>query len=72
MLNYDTNQKFIFNEALNLAVNGEEFSHLCKILNPEFALRLRIYVQQLPEEIRMKTIYGRAVSKGSPAPKGKK
>jgi hypothetical protein len=62
----DQLQTHSYVEATKLAAAGEEFSHLIKLMNPEYALRLRIYVQQLPENIRMKTIYGRAVSRDLP------
>ena len=47
-------------DAKKLAHNGEEFSHLVSILSPEYALRLKIFVQSLPETTAMKTIYGKA------------
>jgi hypothetical protein len=49
-------------EACKLAAAGEEFSHLIRLLDPEYALRLRIYVQGLPLDIARKTIYGRSVT----------
>ena len=63
---YDQSQSFYYTEATKLAASGEEFSHLVTLLNPDRAIRLRVFVQQLPEEIRNKTIYGRAVGKNLP------
>ena len=65
MSQYEQNQKFFYLEACKLASQGEEFAHLNKMLTPEYALRLRIFVQQLPAEIASKTIYGRAHCKPS-------
>lgn len=62
MHQHDQNQRFVFIEATKLAANGDEFSHLVKLLDPEYALRLRIYVQQMPLDIARKTIYGRSVT----------
>ena len=62
----DQLQTHTYVEATKLAAAGEEFSHLIKLMNPEYALRLKIYVQQLPENVRLKTIYGRAVSRELP------
>jgi hypothetical protein len=59
----DSLQAHTYAEAIKLAAAGEEFSHLIKIMTPEYALRLKIFVQQLPDNIREKTIYGMAVSK---------
>jgi len=59
---FDEQQIHTLIEAKKLAQAGEEFSHLCKILDPEMCARLRIYVQSLPNEIARKTIYGRAVT----------
>jgi hypothetical protein len=50
-------------EATKLAAAGEEFSHLVSLLGPDRAMRLRVFVQELPESVRMKTIYGRSVTK---------
>lgn len=60
---YDQLQSHTFREATSLAARGEEFSHLVKLLDPNNALRLKIYVQGLPDYIREKTIYGKSVSK---------
>ena len=63
MNQHDQLQTHTFMEATRLAVAGEEFSHLITLLNPEYALRLKIFVQRLPESVQMKTIYGRAHGK---------
>ena len=68
---YDDLQKHTYNEAVKLASAGEEFSHLVKIMSPESALRLKIFVQLLPEEIQAKTIYGRAHAKVQAKPSKK-
>jgi hypothetical protein len=68
---HDQLQTHSYVEATKLAAAGEEFSHLIKLMNPDYAMRLRIFVQQLPESVRLKTIYGRAVSKDIPATKRK-
>jgi hypothetical protein len=68
---HDQLQTHTYVEATKLAAAGEEFSHLIKLMNPEYAMRLRIFVQQLPESVRLKTIYGRAVSRDIPATKRK-
>jgi hypothetical protein len=56
-------------EAQKLAVSGEEFAHLISLMIPEYSMRLRVFVQHLPEPVRMKTIYGRAVSREIPVKK---
>lgn len=48
-----------FQEAIKLAANGEEFSHLVKLLSPEYALRLKVFVQSLPKSVAERTIYGK-------------
>jgi hypothetical protein len=72
MHQYEQNQTFIFTEACKLASAGEEFSHLLKIMTPDFALRLKIYVQGLPLEIARKTIYGAVATAGMQEKKKKK
>ena len=62
---YDQLQNHTYTEATKLAASGEEFSHLISLLNPNYALRVKIFVRNLPDEIRDKTIYGRAVSKST-------
>ena len=71
---YDSLQAHAFHEACKLATSGEEFSHLISLMNPDYTMRLRIYVQGLPEQIQRKTIYGRAnmVTASKPAKRGKK
>jgi hypothetical protein len=68
---HDQLQTHSYIEATKLAAAGEEFSHLIKLMNPEYAMRLRVFVQELPENIRLKTIYGRAVSRNIPTTKRK-
>jgi hypothetical protein len=63
---YDELQIHAYREATKLASYGEEFSHLVQILNPEYALRLKIFVQNLPCEVSSKTIYGRSVTSNVP------
>ena len=70
-MSYDELQSHTFQEATKLAASGEEFSHLVKLLNPEFALRLKIYVQSLPESVAERTIYGASVMKQLAKPKSK-
>lgn len=67
----DALQVHTYQEACKLAASGQEFSHLIALLDPSYTMRLRIYVQGLPEEIRVKTIYGRA-NGPTAKPKGKK
>jgi hypothetical protein len=57
---HDTLQAHTFIRATKLAAAGEEFSHLISLLDPEYTIRLRIFVQSLPEATQSKTIYGRA------------
>ena len=69
---YDQLQSHTYTEATKLAALGEEFSHLITLLNPEYALRLRIFVRDLPDAIREKTIYGRSVAKTQAKPSKKR
>jgi len=55
---YEQNQSFIYTEACKLASSGEEFSHLVKLLSPEYFKRMQIFVQELPYELASKTIFG--------------
>lgn len=48
-----------FQEATKLATHGEEFSHLVKLMEPDHSLRLKAFVQSLPQSIAEKTIYGK-------------
>jgi len=48
-----------YKDATKLAAAGEEFSHLVSLMEPEYALRLKIFVQDLPESVATKTIYGK-------------
>jgi hypothetical protein len=41
-------------------------------MSPESTLRLKIFVRQLPEEIQVKTIYGRAHAKVQAKPSKKR
>jgi len=68
---YDQLQSHTYIEATKLAAAGEEFSHLIKLMTPDYAMRLKIFVQNLPESIQAKTIYGRAVSRDIPTSKRK-
>jgi hypothetical protein len=70
-MSYDELQLHTFKEATKLASSGEEFAHLIRLLNPEYSLRLKIYVQSLPEDIASTTIYGAAVTKQLVKPKSK-
>lgn len=63
MNKYDQLELHTFLEAKKLAAAGEEFSHLIQQLGPDKAMRLRVFVQCLPDAIREKTIYGRAAAK---------
>jgi len=63
MHQYNELEFHTFMEAKKLAAAGEEFSHLVGQLGPDKAMRLRVFVQELPDAIREKTIYGRAVAK---------
>jgi len=63
---YNELQIHTYREATKLATYGREFSHLIQLLNPEYALRLKIFVQNLPREIAERTIYGRSVSANIP------
>ena len=63
---YDELQIHTYREATKLATYGQEFSHLIQLLNPEYALRLKIFVQNLPREVSSKTIYGRSVNANAP------
>jgi NADH:ubiquinone oxidoreductase subunit C len=49
-----------YSDATKLAASGEEFSHLISLMNPDHALRLKLFVQELPQSIATKTIYGKA------------
>lgn len=71
MHQYETLELHAFNEARKLAAAGEEFSHLITHLGPDKAMRLRVFVQDLPDAVMVKTIYGRAVAK-TPAKSSKK
>jgi hypothetical protein len=61
-----------FQEATKLASNGEEFSHLVRFLTPEYSLRLKIFIQSLPQSVAEKTIYGKVHWKEQSQSKQKK
>lgn len=63
MHQFDELELHTFLEAKKLAAAGEEFSHLVGQLGPDKSMRLRVFVQDLPDAIRDQTIYGRAVTK---------
>jgi len=63
MHQHDSLEMHSYMEACKLAAAGEEFSHLVSLLGPDRAMRLRVFVQQLPDAVREKTIYGRSVTK---------
>jgi hypothetical protein len=69
---YDQLQSHTYTEATKLAAQGEEFSHLITLLSPEYSLRLKIFVRDLPDSIREKTIYGRSVAKTQSKPSKKR
>jgi hypothetical protein len=58
---YLKNQQKLYSKATQLALQGAEFSDIVGLLNAEYSLRLKIFVQQLPDELANLTIYGRAV-----------
>ena len=67
---YWQNQRQLLKDAEALASDGKEFSHLCITMNQETRLRLRLFVQSLPNDIARQTIYGRAVTnEEQPKPK---
>lgn len=63
MHHFDELEEHTFIEARKLAAAGEEYSHMIPRLGPDKAMRLRVFVQDLPDAIREMTIYGRAVAK---------
>jgi hypothetical protein len=71
-MDYNALQIQTITEAKKLAANGEEFSHLVKLLTPEYGLRLKIFVQSLPQSIAEKTIYGKVHWNDQSKPKQKK
>ena len=66
---YSSQQQAIFAEAVRLLEAGLDCGILAGKLDPEYAMRLRIHSQMLPESTRNKSLYGRA---HAPAPKAKK
>ena len=59
-MTYDQNQLFYLSEAKKLASQGQEYSHLVKLLSPDFYRRLVIHIQELPSSLANKTIFGKA------------
>jgi len=53
-------QQFILSEAKKLAHSGEQYDHLLKLLEPEYFLRFKIFIQSLPKDIANKSIFGKA------------
>jgi hypothetical protein len=73
MHQYDQLQIHTYMEATKLAAHGKEFSHLVRLLDPDKAMRLKLFVLGLPQDIQHKTIYGKSVSKcSSSVPAGSK
>ena len=68
---YLKNQQKLYSKATQLASQGAEFSDIVGLLNAEYALRLKIFVQQLPASVAEQTIYGRAVKAQIVKPKKK-
>jgi hypothetical protein len=68
---YLKNQQKLYSKATQLASQGAEFSDIVGLLNAEYALRLKIFVQQLPDELANLTIYGKAVKAQIVKPKKK-
>jgi len=66
---YSIQQHAIYNEAVRLLEAGQDCGILAGKLDPEYATRLRIHTQMLPESTRKLSIYGRA---NPPAYKKKK
>jgi hypothetical protein len=59
---YSIQQQAIYNEATRLLKQGLECGILAGKLDPEYSLRLRIFSQSLPDQIREQSLYGRAHS----------
>ena len=57
---YIHQQEAIFNEAVRLVESGNDCGILAGKLDPEYAMRLRIFTQMLPDEIRKQSTYGRS------------
>ena len=68
---YDQNQLFYLTESKKLASSGQEYSHLVKLLSPEFYKRLVLYIQELPCDLANKTIFGKTHWKEQSASKQK-
>jgi hypothetical protein len=57
---YSIQQEAIYNEAVRLVESGNDCGILAGKLDPEYAMRLRIFTQMLPDEIRTRSLYGKA------------
>lgn len=57
-MTYDQNQLFYLTETKKLASQGKEYSHLVKLLSPEYYKRIVLHIQDLPKDIANKTIFG--------------
>lgn len=68
----DEGQRHAYSEATKLAAYGKEYFHLVALLSPNYAMRLRCFVADLPEEVRNKTIYGRTIALSTPTAKRRK
>lgn len=66
------NQQDLFKKATQLAANGEDFSILVGLLEPNYAMLLRAFVREMPEHLQDATIYGRANRLAEPKRKAPK
>jgi hypothetical protein len=57
---YTIQQEAIYNEAVRLVESGNDCGILAGKLDPEYAMRLRIFTQMLSDEVRKLSLYGRA------------
>jgi hypothetical protein len=57
---YSIQQHAIYNEAVRLVESGNDCGILAGKLDPEYAMRLRIFTQMLPDEVRKQSTYGRS------------
>jgi hypothetical protein len=53
-------------EAIKLADQGKEYDHLTKLMIPEYFGMLKTYIQNMPDELAKKTIFGKAVKRTMP------
>lgn len=56
----DRTQEELLASAKRMAFAGQDFGKLVARLDPNSSARLKAFVQSLPTEIRLKTIYGRS------------